>query len=251
MKLLAWCDQDLCEHLNSCEALVLNPSNHLQASKFCRVNEVDLEITSTIARLAKVLNVDVNVMRKLIALTVCIHDVGKALNEYQRRLEAGCREREAISLAGHELVSTWFAINMLNSLDEFKGLDNVKSAIASGILLHHVARRSILEAYLKLAYSIGGITEDDVENMVELAFRCCKTLASYSSIKDEVKARMLYQRRLLTPVLDIIRYIVNNSYSRYGELVAYIIAIADNIDAHYSRHDATARGIIISKLCRV
>jgi CRISPR-associated endonuclease Cas3-HD len=251
MTLLAWYNQDLCKHLALCEDLVTNPSAHSQAVSYCKVDELRIEIESTIARLAKVLNVNANVLRRLIALAVCIHDVGKALSEYQKRLSEGCRKKETISLAGHELVSAWFAINVLNSIDDVRGLDNVKAAIASGILLHHAARRSVVDAYLKLISSLRSISEEDVEAMTELAFGCCKTLASYANVKDEVKARMLYQLKSLTPLLDMVKYITNNSYSKYGELVAYIIAIADNIDAHFNRHDDTARGIIISKLCRV
>jgi len=251
MTLLAWCDQDLCKHIASCEELVLNPSTHLQALSYCRVSELQIEIESTITRLAKVLGIDVDLLRRLIALAVCIHDVGKALSEYQKRLSEGCKKKEMISLAGHELVSAWFAMNVLNSIDAVKGLDNVKAVIASGILLHHAARRSVVDAYFKLVSSVRGISPEDVDTMTELAFGCCKTLASYTNIKDEVRARMLYQLKAVTPLLDIVKYITNNSYSKYGELVAYIIAVADNIDAHFNRRDNTARGIIISKLCRV
>jgi len=252
VELLAWCDHDLCKHMESCETIVLSPARHKEASKWCDVDFISLEISSTVARLAKVLNAQVELIKELIAIITCVHDIGKALAMFQQRLHTGCGERKQISLAGHELISTWFAYHLLESLSSAKVQNNVKATMAAGVLLHHVARRSILESYLKLSTPLK-ITEDDIAKMVEHAFKCCKTLARYSSssIKNEVEARLLYQLKVPYSVLDVVRFIANNMHSKYGELVAYVIAIADNIDAHYARLNDSARGILITRFCRV
>lgn len=250
MELLAWCNHDLCKHMESCETIILSPARHEEASKWCDVDFISLEISSTVARLAKVLNTQVELVKELIAIITCVHDIGKALAELQQRLHTGCGERKQISLAGHELISTWFTYHLLESLSSVKVQNNVKAAMVAGVLLHHVARRSILESYLKLSTSLK-ITEDDVAKMVEHAFKCCKTLARYSNIKNEVEARLLYQLKVPYSVLDVVRFIANNMHSKYGELVAYVIAIADNIDAHYTRLNDSARGILITRFCRV
>lgn len=251
MRLLAWCNHDLCKHMESCETIVLSPARHEEVSKWCDGDFISLEISSTVARLAKVLNTQVELVRELIAIITCVHDVGKALAELQQRLYTGCREGKQISLVGHELISTWFAYNLLESLGSAKVQSHVKATMAAGVLLHHAARRSALESYLKLSASLKGVTEDDVVKMVEHAFKCCKTLAKYSSIKNEVEARLLYQLKVPYSVLDVVRFIANNMYSKYGELVAYVIAIADNIDAHYTRLDDSARGVLITRFCKV
>jgi CRISPR/Cas system-associated endonuclease Cas3-HD len=237
--------------MESCEAIVLSPAEHGEVSKQCDVDFVSLEIGSTVARLAKVLNTQVELVKELIAIVTCVHDIGKALAELQQRLYTGCGEGKQISLAGHELISTWFTYHLLQSLGNAKVQSHVKAAMAAGVLLHHVARRSALESYLKLSASLRGVTEDDVVKMVEHAFKCCKTLARYSSIRNEVEARLLYQLKVPYSVLDVVRFIANNTHSKYGELVAYVIAIADNIDAHYTRLDDSARGVLITRFCKV
>ena len=251
MGLLAWCNHDLCKHMESCETIVLSPTRHEEVSKWCDEDFISLEISSTVARLAKVLNTQVELVKELIAIITCVHDIGKTLAMFQQRLYTGCKEGRRISLVGHELISAWFVYNLLESLSSVKVQNNVKAAMAASVLLHHAARRSILESYFKLSTSLKDITEDDVVKMVEHAFKCCKTLAKYSSIKNEVEARLLYQLKAPYSVLDVVRFIANNMHSKYGELIAYVIAIADNIDAHYTRLDDSARGVLITRFCKV
>ena len=232
--MLAWCSHDLIQHLRNTYTLVVNPGDYEYRD---RVN-VDLlkrEIDTIVARLSRILGMDRELVKEVLAVSAYLHDIGKAVGYYQKILQDQCgKDEERISLKGHELVSMWVAYHIFSTLNM-----KHKEPFLAGIALHHSARRSIDEAYIGLMKNLT-LTHNDVDNIIAALKELSKL--SKNQLDIDYFAAWLHQdidQIVKLKIDDCIRELVNSGVSKYGELVTYIVSIVDDIDSYINRKGFT------------
>jgi len=238
-RLLAWCDHDLIDHLRNTAQIILDPRGYakLMGSKLEELGlglDVDLlekDINAISNRLNKILRV--NDVRTIAAISCCLHDVGKVVKVYQQEFHKCNVNERGISLAGHELLSAWIVWNTLDTLAS----EPAKVLVSTAILLHHVGRRSVHEAYHRLRLRLKGLDDDDLKLLVDVTFKACNHLINID--RKWLLSNIMYQVMLPNPLLKTISEIASRRESKYGELLAYLISIADNVDSLIFRKGKT------------
>lgn len=251
----AWCSHRLSDHLYNCKVLVADPQRYQYKSRI-DVDALEIEIVGVIARLSRVMKIDAKYIRRYLSITAALHDIGKLHPVYQERLISYCPNDKYISLAGHEILSAWMAWHIFDSINDEvvhelgrEELKHLKYLSVSSILMHHIGRRSIHEAYHKLKQFMPyiGITlwADTAINIVS------NVLVEDGVRIDHEKALSFleYAHRLPNSVLRLIDGVINNIDSRQAELATYVISLADNIDSYISRNDKL-RGIMIERFIK-
>lgn len=238
-RLLAWCDHDLIDHLRNTAQIILDPRGYakLMGSKLEELGlglDVDLlekDINAISNRLNKILRV--NDVRTIAAISCCLHDVGKVVKVYQQEFHKCNVNERGISLAGHELLSAWIAWNTPDTLAS----EPAKVLVSTAILLHHVGRRSVHEAYHRLRLRLKGLDDDDLKLLVDVTFKACNHLINID--QKRLLSNIMYQVMLPNPLLKTISEIASRRESKYGELLAYLISTADNVDSLIFRRGKT------------
>ncbi|MGB9705136.1 MAG: CRISPR-associated endonuclease Cas3'' [Pyrobaculum sp.] len=241
-ELLAWCGHGLKEHLRGAALIALLDEEAIRGAaelvkkSFNQVlNERALrrEVESTTRRLAEVAGL--KDAKRAVALAAYLHDVGKAIEVYQRRLkEAGPRCKA--SLRGHEVWSAWVAYHVAKGIWGEKGA----SIIAASVALHHSARRSIDDVVLDALKVWPSM--DDVDLMFRLAEEGLKLVGLDPDVASaEAAARHEWFRRA---VLELTRSRLLVPEAVWGELIIHVIAIADNLDSALVRSDGRIAYVI-------
>jgi len=183
-----------------------------------------------------------------LAISAYLHDIGKALSNYQEEFEK-CGDRESeISLRGHEIWSAWVAHRVFQSLSTLKVLNVDPAPYVIGVALHHSARRSIIDALTQVrAYP----KPNDVEEITRLLKHIEEVCGGVLKVDyDYVKAALDYDMRtsIRAAIDGMIQQLMGKSISKYGELVTYVISIADDVDSWVYRKGFTP--IIIKKFIK-
>jgi CRISPR-associated endonuclease Cas3-HD len=227
--------------LRNTAQIILNPRDYakLVRSKLEKLKldlDVDLlenDIRAVSNRLNMILGI--NNARRIAAISCCLHDVGKVVKVYQQGFRKCNGGEKRISLAGHELLSAWIAWNTLDTLVNYG--EPVRVLVSTAVLLHHVSRRSVHEAYHRLRLRLGSLEDDDLKSLVDVTFKACNHLINID--QKRLLSSIIYQVRLPNPLLKTISEIAGRRESKYGELLAYLISVADNIDSLIFRKDKT------------
>lgn len=229
---LAWCGQGLVEHLRNVATLILNPQKYPLTDRV-NVREVDEEVAVVAARLAKVMGLDAGFTRKLLALAGYLHDVGKAHPNYQQSLTKWCGvDEDKISLAGHELLSAWVTYHVVHNL---VGNDDAAAPFVAGVLLHHSGRRSIDEAYYRMREHIRNpdLLLSRLKTYIEDAVGIVNLGLDTDRVMSEIN---YYFGDVVRPLENVVLVrTMNSRYAKYGELITYTIALADDIDSFNAR----------------
>jgi CRISPR-associated endonuclease Cas3-HD len=237
--------------MRGCEDLVLNPESYEYADRVS-VERLEFEVKAVSKRISVVLGEDFERVREAIALAACIHDIGKALNHYQAILVQKCGSGEVISLAGHEVVSAIVSTPLFTLV---LGDRRKASVFIAGIMLHHSARRSVDEAIEKLSalgVDLYKEVSQGIDSMAELIARNCRSLKAFITSSELLRVRREVLEKLsrLLIAQKIIEEVASIRMSKFGELVAYVVSIVDNIDAFISRRDEAVRGLLIKKFLK-
>ncbi len=236
--MLAWCGQRLEEHSLGAFTVVARPSELGD-----RVDASALEplIHGVTTRISRLTGIGAGPARRLVELAACIHDAGKAHPRYQAVLSNLCgRDEERISLAGHELLSAWVAYTLLTNplIAEALGVDTGNSLraallVAAGVALHHSARRSIFEAYYQLLQRLPTpLDHEFIEGASRVSSICLSTVGA--GVREQfIHAQLSLAVRQPYPILNLIESTesMSRNEARAAELLAYIVSVADNIDA--------------------
>ena len=234
IRMLAWCNHDLIQHLRNTYTLVMNPDDYEYRDRV-NIDSLKREVNTVATRLSKILGMDREFIKNTLAISAYLHDIGKAIRYYQNILQSQCgKDEERISLKGHELMSMWVAYHAFNTLNV-----KPKEPFLAGIALHHSARRSIDEAYIGLMKNLT-LTHNDVENIIAVLKELGEL--SKSQLDTDYIAVWLHQdidQIVKLKIDDYIRELVNSGVSKYGELVTYVISIVDDIDSYINRKGFT------------
>jgi CRISPR-associated endonuclease Cas3-HD len=237
---LAWCNQPLGEHLDDVARIVALEDDALGKLEVaaeevgCRLRKDALrrEVLSSAAKLAQALDVGLGEAHKLLAVAAYLHDVGKAASEYQDRLRRAAKqdpERCPTQLRGHEILSAWLAWHLVY---ELLGGGDKAAAIAAGVALHHSARRSIDDVLDDVRSA--GLTREDVRTLVATARGVERFWdnADWGDVWRSVGGRLAweYLQTLDAAVLRLRNRLLAPA-AVWGELVAYVVMLADNLDA--------------------
>jgi CRISPR-associated endonuclease Cas3-HD len=245
----AWCGQPLREHLDGVAQIVALDAEALGRAAAqtrgvfgCELN-VDVlrrEVLSSATRLARALGVEPREAHALLSVAAYLHDVGKAAAAYQERLRSASARDPArcpAQLRGHEVLSAWLAWHLMYELLRTRGAaaEDVVAAVAAGVALHHSARRSIDDVLDDAKSAV--VEPRDVERLAEaargverywpwglgdaLTFALGRMKWEYLQTLDAAFLKL--RARLLKPA------------AVWGELVAYVIMLADNLDAALGR----------------
>ncbi len=259
-----WCGQPLREHLEGVAQIVALDAEALERAVArtrdvfrCQLNVDALkrEVLSSAARLAKTLGVEPREAHALLAVAAYLHDVGKAAAAYQERLRAASARDPArcpAQLRGHEVLSAWLAWHLVYELLKPRGVaaEDAAAAVAAGVALHHSARRSIDDVLDDAKSAVIG--PRDVERLAEtargverywpwgegdaLTFAAGRMKWEYLQTLDAALLKL--RARLLKPT------------AVWGELVAYVIMIADNLDAALGREAGGQARLVLRPLLR-
>jgi CRISPR-associated endonuclease Cas3-HD len=260
----AWCGQPLREHLEGVAQIVALDAEALERAATrtrdvfgCQLNVDALkrEVLSSAARLAKALGVEPREAHALLAVAAYLHDVGKAAAAYQERLKAASARDPArcpAQLRGHEVLSAWLAWHLVYELLKPRGVaaEDAAAAVAAGVALHHSARRSIDDVLDDAKSAVIG--PRDMERLAEaargvekywpwglgdaLTFAAGRMKWEYLQTLDAALLKL--RARLLKPA------------AVWGELVAYVIMIADNLDAALGREAGGQARLVLRPLLR-
>jgi len=208
-----------------------------------RLEALRREVLSSAVRLAAVLNMSVEEAHGLLKLAAYLHDVGKAASAYQQRLEAAERrdpEKCPAQLRGHEVLSAWLAWHLTYELSRTRGsADDVAAAVAAGVALHHSARRSIDDVLDDVLSAKFG--REDLDKMWEAAGGAAefwRAGAEWDEVLEYASGRMKWEYlQTLNAALVKLRARLLRQWAVWGELVAYVISLADNLDAALRRGD--------------
>jgi len=219
------------------------------------VDALKREVLSSAARLAKALGVEPRDAHALLAVAAYLHDVGKAVAAYQERLKAASARDPArcpAQLRGHEVLSAWLAWHLVYELLKPRGVaaEDAAAAVAAGVALHHSARRSIDDVLDDAKSAVIG--PRDMERLAEaargverywprglgdaLTFAAGRMKWEYLQTLDAALLKL--RARLLKPV------------AVWGELVAYVIMIADNLDAALGRETGGQARLVLRPLLK-
>jgi CRISPR-associated endonuclease Cas3-HD len=260
----AWCGQPLREHLEGVAQIVALDAEALERAAArtkdvfgCQLNVDALkrEVLSSAARLAKAFGVEPRDAHALLAVAAYLHDVGKAAAAYQERLKAASARDPArcpAQLRGHEVLSAWLAWHLVYELLKSHGVaaEDAAAVVAAGVALHHSARRSIDDVLDDAKSAVIG--PRDMERLAEaargverywpwglgdtLTFAAGRMKWEYLQTLDAALLKL--RARLLKPV------------AVWGELVAYVIMIADNLDAALGREAGGQARLVLRPLLR-
>lgn len=205
------------------------------------------ELQSTYAALAARLSISPELARRLAGIAGYMHDVGKAIGAYQRRIpgdECGCR---GVSLAGHEVWSGWVAYFAVRESPSLGGelAERVARVVAAAVTLHHSARRSIDDVLLD-AVDVRP-TLDDVDLMFQLARAGLERHGLLYSQSARAAAR--YHLLRFRDVAAL-REVLLSADPAPAELLVNVIAIADNLDAALGRCDGRTAYVLKPLLAR-
>jgi CRISPR-associated endonuclease Cas3-HD len=260
----AWCGQPLREHLEGVAQIVALDAEALERAAArtrdvfgCRLNVDALkrEVLSSAARLAKALGVEPREAHALLAVAAYLHDVGKAAAAYQERLKAASARDAALcpaQLRGHEVLSAWLAWHLVYELLKPRGVaaEDAAAAVAAGVALHHSARRSIDDVLDDAKSAVIG--PRDVERLAEAA----RGVERYwpwglGDALTFAAGRMKWEYlQTLDAALLKLRARLLKSVAVWGELVAYVIMIADNLDAALGREAGGQARLVLRPLLR-
>ncbi|MEM0183498.1 MAG: CRISPR-associated endonuclease Cas3'' [Thermoproteus sp.] len=238
--ILAWCGRELKEHLEGVTKFVMLDEEYLAETRD-RVKavvglELDVEllkreVLSTVNRIKALVGADLP--DKFVAYTAYLHDVGKAIQEYQKRFKTakrGCR----VSLVGHEFWSSYVAYYALRGLfDEQLATDG-----AAAVALHHSARRSfddVIYDALRVEPTL-----DDLSLMFQLAEEGLRVVGLQPD--SEFRRSVAVGEYAYKAFYGLARVRERLLFSRPAvvELLTYLIALADNLDYALSNMDVTA-----------
>ena len=206
-----------------------------------RLETLRREVLSSAAKLAAVLNISMEEAHGILRLAAYLHDVGKAASAYQERLAAAERrdpERCPAQLRGHEVLSAWLAWHLTYELFRTRGsADDVATAVAAGIALHHSARRSIDDVLDDVLSAKFG--REDLDKMWEAARGVAEFWQGgieWGGVFEFASGRMRWEYlQTLNAALVRLRARLLKLSAVWGELVAYVISLADNLDAALQR----------------
>jgi CRISPR-associated endonuclease Cas3-HD len=219
------------------------------------VDALKREVLSSAARLAKALSVEPRDAHALLATAAYLHDVGKAAAAYQERLKAASARDPArcpAQLRGHEVLSAWLTWHLVYELLKPRGVaaEDAAAAVAAGVALHHSARRGIDDVLDDAKSAVIG--PRDMERLAEaargverywpwglgdaLTFAAGRMKWEYLQTLDAALLKL--RARLLKPA------------AVWGELVAYVIMIADNLDAALGREAGGQARLVLRPLLR-
>jgi len=248
--LYAWCNHDLEIHLRNTATLIMCPNELKRRKSYEKVDieKLGREITTVINRLSTTTGTDAKSVHAALAMSAYLHDIGKALSNYQEEFEK-CGDRESeISLRGHEIWSAWVTHRVFQSLSTLKVLNVDPAPYVIGVALHHSARRSIIDALTQVrAYP----KPNDVEEITRLLKHIEEVCGGVLKVDyDYVKAALDYDMRtsIRAAIDGMIQQLMGKSISKYGELVTYVISIADDVDSWVYRKGFTP--IIIKKFIK-
>ena len=250
MTLYAWCNHDLETHLRNVATLIMRPSEMARQESYRSVDieKLSKEITMVINRLSTVTEIDTKSVHIALTISTYLHDIGKALSNYQEEFEKCGNREDEISLRGHEIWSAWIAYRVFQGLGTFKALNVDPTPYIIGVILHHSARRSIIDALTQVrAYP----KSNDVEEITKLLKHIEDVCGGVLKVDyDYVKAALDYDMRtsIKAAIDGMIQQLMGKSISKYGELVTYVISIADDVDSWVYRKGFTP--IIIKKFIK-
>jgi CRISPR-associated endonuclease Cas3-HD len=253
MALYAWCNHDLETHLRNTATLVMCP-NELKNQK--PYEKVDLEklareTTTVINRLSAITETSAKSVRTALTISAYLHDIGKALSDYQEEFEKCGNKENEISLKGHEAWSAWVTYHVFQGLRTFNILNVDPTPYVIGVALHHSARRSIIDAIIQArAYPKHNDIEGIIKTLRHIEEVCRGALKVDFEFYDHVETALKYdvETSIRRAIDDIIQNLMNKPTGKYGELVTYVISIADNIDSWIYRKGFTP--IIIKKFTK-
>ncbi len=248
---LAWCGQSLREHLSGAALLALDPEgyNASRAGGAVRADRVRRLIGVTVKRASRILGVsDNHLVRDHLLLAICLHDVGKAHEAYQRILAEWCpRDEKRATTAGHELLSAWAAyhtLTTLRSLDRSIPQPLVHAAVLA-VALHHSAKRSIDEAYHRLRAMIHHPDRSVVEAALDALKNCYSSHAEKLKVDREatslIEAALLDSMEKPYPIAEVATALENTplAAARASEVLLRALATIDSIDAYIARRGDT------------
>ena len=224
--MLAWCGYELGKHLLNTYTLIARPGDYEYASKV-RIDKLEREVDAITNRLSTLLGIDQARARVYLALAGYLHDVGKALSMYQANLGAYCGGKSrSPGLFGHELASMWVAYRVYQAINN--GSIKKLEPFLVGVLTHHIGRQSI-DGYLVRWFTNLYITRADMPSIEALL----RPLAGLVGLDVEYTMAWLEQdldRLAKLEINNMVRDLYNSGLAMFGELVAYIIGLADAID---------------------
>lgn len=237
----AWCGQPLKEHLERVGDLAAGRDEAIKAAAEgvrdklraeLDVETLRRELYSTYAALAARLSISRELARQLAGIAGYLHDVGKAIGAYQSRFPNDDCECRGVSLAGHEVWSSWIAYYAVRESPSLSGelAEGAARVVAVAVALHHSARRSIDDVLLD-AVEVRP-TLDDVDLMFELAEAGLKRYGLAFGQSARAAARYHLQRFHDVAAL---RDVLLSADPAPAELLIHVIAIADNLDAALGR----------------
>ena len=223
---LAWCGYELDKHLLNTYTLIAKPSDYEHASKVY-INKLEHEVGVITNRLSTLLGIDQDRTRGYLALAGYLHDVGKALSMYQSNLGAYCSGKSRKpGLFGHELASMWVAYRVYQVINN--GRTRRLEPFLVGVLTHHIGRQPI-DGYLVRWLMNLRITRTDMPSIEALL----KPLAGLVGLDVEYTMAWIEQdldRLVKLEINNMVYDLYNSGLARTGELVAYVIGLADAID---------------------
>jgi len=253
MTLYAWCNHGLEIHLRNVATLIMRPSEMARQELYRSVDieKLSKEITMVINRLSTVTEIDTKSVRIALTISTYLHDIGKALSNYQEEFEKCGNREDEISLRGHEIWSAWIAYRVFQGLSAFKALNVDPTPYIIGVILHHSARRSVIDALTQVkAYPKPNDIDEIIKVLKRIEEVCGGVLKVDYEFYDYVEAALDYDLRTsIRMVIDgMIQQLMSKPISKYGELVTYIISITDDIDSWIYRKGFTP--IVIKKFIK-
>ncbi|MEM3829470.1 MAG: CRISPR-associated endonuclease Cas3'' [Conexivisphaerales archaeon] len=242
--MLAWCNRGLKEHLEGVAKFVMLDEEYLAEARDKVKAMIDLEldveslkreVLSTVNEIKALVGADLP--DKFVAYTAYLHDVGKAIREYQERFKMAGRNCR-VSLAGHEFWSSYIAYYALRGFfDEQLATDG-----AVAVALHHSSKRyfdDVVYNALKV-----NTTPDDISTMFQLAEEGLRVVGLQPGSEFE---RFVAVGKYAYKTYGLARARERLLFARSGvvELLSYLIALADNFD--YALSDMGIIDVVVFK----
>ena len=248
-ELLAWCGQNLLDHLDGVALLAADPKAYdtARGGGLVCADRVERLVASTVSRISRLLGVEEALARDHLILALCMHDVGKAHHAYQEILQRYCpRDERRATTAGHELLSAWAAYHTLSAIREVHGTpEGLIQAATIAVALHHSAKRSLDEAYHRLRTILHHPDEAVASTAIEALNRCmaryAKRLRMEGAVAGLAEAALRDSMEKPYPIATLITILENTprKAALAAEVMVRTLAILDSIDAYIARRGDT------------